>query len=161
MNPKILPILGVLFFCSAGAEAQLCSLNVKNLQEAFATFCSGERVCCTPSFYLNENAVALDHIAQFHRQCSRNYHPDKNQSLEAEERMKQCNGGREALEMHFSCLQKDRAYGSWFFAILPMESYLKECRRKWGKPLTEADLQKRKEEIQTVFQKIRAGDYGL
>ena len=69
-----LALKGLVLF-SGVAEAQTCALNVKGLQEAFVTFCSAESACCTRSFYLNEEEVAVNFIAQTHRQCSRENHP--------------------------------------------------------------------------------------
>ena len=161
MSLKTLLVVGGLFLSFKGAEAEPCSFNLKSLQEALATFCSGERFCCNRSFYANEEDVALNFIAQAHRQCSRENHPDKNPNLDAEDKMKQCNGGREVLEAHFSCLREDVTYRSWFLSSWPVELYLRECRSAWGKPLTEAELQQKKERIQTVFHRARAGDYGL
>ena len=156
-----LALKGLVLF-AGGAEAQPCALNVKNLQEALPTFCSGERICCSRPFYLNEEDVAVNFIAQTHRQCSRAHHPDKNPSPEAEEKMKQCNGGREILETHFSCLQGDAPYRSWFLTAWPVEAYLKACLEEIkSKPLTALELQEKKERIQSVVGKARLGGYGL
>ena len=155
-------ILGGFALFAGSVEAQPCALNVKNLQGAFATFCSGERVCCKQSFYLNEERQATDFIAHTHRQCSRDNHPDKNPSPEAAEKMQQCNGGREILEMHFSCLNGDTAYRSWFLLAWPVEAYSNACLEAIkSRPLTVLERQQRQERIQSVVAKIRLGGYGL
>ena len=76
--------------------------------------------------------------------------------------MKQCNGGREALEAHFSCLQEDVTYRSWFLAIWPVEAYLKACLEEVRrKPMTALELEQKKERIQSVVTHARYGAYGL
>ena len=162
INIKVLRV-GLMVFLSHGGEAQVCSFKISPLHEAFATFCPGilSNPCCNASFYLNENAVTLDHITQFHRQCSRDYHPDKNPGEEAEEKMKQCNGGREILENHFDCLAQDKTYRTWILRIWPLEQYFKDCRNAWGVPLTEADLQQKQETIKAVFRRARSGAFEL
>ena len=152
-------MLGGLALFSGAIEAQLCPLNVQRLQEALTTFCSAESTCCTRPFYFNEENRAEDFIVLKHRQCSRENHPDKNPN--GEEEMKQCNGGREVLEAHFSCLREDVNYRSWFLLTWPVESYIRGCRNAWGKPLTEVELQQKKERIQSVVGKARLGGYGL
>ena len=167
MRKKRLLILGgfalkglVLFY--GVAAAQTCALNIKGLQEAFTTFCSAESTCCTRPFYFNEEEVAVNFIAQTHRQCSRDHHPDKNPSPEAEEKMKQCNGGRELLEMHFSCLREDLNYRSWCLSTWPVEPYIRGCLQVLkSRPLTEVELEQKKERIQSVVTHARYGAYGL
>ena len=160
MRKRSFFILGGLVLFAGSAEAQPCALNVKGLQEAFATFCSTESTCCTRPFYFNEENRAEDFIVLKHRQCSRDNHPDKNPN--GEEEMKQCNGGREILETHFSCLQGDANYRSWFLSAWPVEAYLNTCLEEIkSKPLTALELQEKKERIQSVVGKARLGGYGL
>ena len=162
MRKKRFLMLGGLVLLSGVAEAQPCVLNVKGFQEAFATFCFGERICCNQSFYLNEEDAAVNFIAQTHRQCSRDNHPDKNPSPETEDKMKQCNGGREILETHFSCLQGDTSYRSWFFNFWPVEAYLNACLSEIkSRPLTALELQQRQESIHSVINRARCGAYAL
>ena len=76
--------------------------------------------------------------------------------------MKQCNGGREILETHFSCLQEDVTYRSWFLASWPVEAYVQRCLQvlKSG-PLTALELEQKKERIQSVVTHARYGAYAL
>ena len=76
--------------------------------------------------------------------------------------MKQCNGGRETLEAHFSCLSGDAVYLSWFLASWPVEVYIQGCLRAVkSRPLTALELEQKKERIQSIVAHARYGAYGL